>query len=465
MVNMGCAICSDDGPKACTRLPIAMAPSSTSVPERLRADLKQVLQLALVGVLVGLACWPLNLVDHWQDLLLQRLPAFNGGSWNPALAIQACVPLIVMPVLLALQARPWREGSGSGIPQAMLSVETPEQAATLMSPSSTVKRLSLWSIASLALLSLGREGPVVQVGGAVAQALRSRWPGLLARIPATNLLAVSAGAGLAGGFNAPLMGVVFVAEELCGRFGAQLIWPALVICAVAAEVSNLGGQPQFTLGLVHLNPQEIDQIKLGVGLGVCAGAMGGLFARLLFESTRRLIPRAQQHPWRSGLLLGGLLSLLLVLSGGNSGGDGEALMAWMLADPLGHHVSVGDLVGRLIGPCLSLGAGIPGGLIDPALTIGAVTGQLISDALQLGSLGIAIGMAAGLAGATQLPVMSLVFALHMAGDQQLLTGIMVASVIGAYTGRLWMMKPIYHALTDLLQERRGVLKLEPNQTT
>jgi H+/Cl- antiporter ClcA len=61
--------------------------------------------------------------------------------------------------------------------------------------------------------------------------------------------------------------------------------------------------------------------------------------------------------------------------------------------------------------------------------------------------------------------MSLVFALHMAGDQQLLIGIMVASVIGAYTGRLWMMKPIYHALTDLLQERQGVLKLEPNQTT
>jgi H+/Cl- antiporter ClcA len=53
----------------------------------------------------------------------------------------------------------------------------------------------------------------------------------------------------------------------------------------------------------------------------------------------------------------------------------------------------------------------------------------------------------------------------MAGDQQLLIGIMVASVIGAYTGRLWMMKPIYHALTDLLQERQGVLKLEPNQTT
>lgn len=433
------------------------------MPERLRVDLKQVLQLALVGVLVGLACWPLNLIDHWQDLLLHRLPAFNGGAWHPGLVAQACVPLVVMPVLLALQARPWREGSGSGIPQTMLSVESPERAGALMSAPSTVKRLSLWSIASLALLSLGREGPVVQVGGAVAQALRRRWPGLLARIPTTNLLAVSAGAGLAGGFNAPLMGVVFVAEELCDSFGAQLIWPSLVVCALAAEISNLGGQPQFTLGLVQINPQELDQLKLGVGLGVCAGAMGGLFARLLFESTRRLVPQALKRPWRSGLLLGCLVSLLLLLSGGNSGGDGEALMAWMLADPLGHHVSVGDLVGRLIGPCLSLGAGIPGGLIDPALTIGAVTGQLISDGLQLGSLGVAIGMAAGLAGATQLPVMSLVFAIHMAGDQQLLVGIMVASVIGAYTGRLLMSKPIYHALTDLLQERQGLLKLEPNQ--
>jgi H+/Cl- antiporter ClcA len=161
----------------------------------------------------------------------------------------------------------------------------------------------------------------------------------------------------------------------------------------------------------------------------------------------------RQHPWRGGLLLGALISGLALITGGASGGDGEALMAWMLADPVSHHASLVDLAARIVGPCLALGAGIPGGLIDPAFAIGAVIGDLLTQALDLGSLGVAIGMAGGLAGATQLPVMSLVFAMHMAGDQQLLAGVLMASVIGAYAGKLWIHKPIYHALSDLLQER------------
>ena len=429
-------------------VPLAMPPL-----RRLRNGVVLILQLALLGVLVGLACWPLNLVDHWQDQLLNRLPAFTAAGWSPLHIAQACSPLVVMPLLLALQARVWRRGAGSGIPQTMLTLEEPSRSSELLAADATVQRLTLWSIASLALFPLGREGPVVQVGAAVAQALRSRWPRLLGRLSSRNLVAISAGAGLAGGFNTPLMGVVFMAEELLGSFGAQLIWPALVVCALAAEISNLDGQPQFTLGLVSLNPLELNQILLGAGLGLCGGLLGGLFARLLLESTRRLVPRVRQHPWRGGLLLGALISGLALISGGASGGDGEALMAWMLADPVSHHSSLVDLAARIVGPCLALGAGIPGGLIDPAFAIGAVIGDLLTQALDLGSLGVAIGMAGGLAGATQLPVMSLVFALHMAGDQQLLAGVLMASVIGAYAGKLWIHKPIYHALSDLLQER------------
>jgi H+/Cl- antiporter ClcA len=177
-----------------------------------------------------------------------------------------------------------------------------------------------------------------------------------------------------------------------------------------------------------------------------------LFARLLFESTRRITPLVRQRPWRGGLVLGALISGLALITGGASGGDGEALMAWMLADPLSHHTSLIDLAARIVAPCLALGAGIPGGLIDPAFAIGAVSGDLLTQALDLGSLGVAIGMAGGLAGATQLPVMSLVFAMHMAGDQQLLAGVLMASVIGAYAGKVWIHKPIYHALSDLLHE-------------
>ncbi|MEY4803421.1 MAG: Chloride channel, partial [Cyanobacteriota bacterium] len=191
-----------------------------------RGQLHFLLQLLLLGLLVGLACWPLNLVDHAQELLLQRLPNFAGGAWTlQGLAI-ALAPVLVMPALLWLQAGPWGRGSGSGIPQTIESLENPEQAAALMAPFATVARLCLWTAASLALMPLGREGPVVQLGAAVAYALRQRFPHLLAKLSTQSLMAIGAGAGLAGGFNSPLMGAVFVVEELTGRFQTAVLWPA-----------------------------------------------------------------------------------------------------------------------------------------------------------------------------------------------------------------------------------------------
>ncbi|MEB3170336.1 MAG: chloride channel protein, partial [Synechococcaceae cyanobacterium] len=61
----------------------------------------------------------------------------------------------------------------------------------------------------------------------------------------------------------------------------------------------------------------------------------------------------------------------------------------------------------------------------------------------------ALGMAAGLAGATQLPVATVLFALRLAADQQLLPGLLVAAVLAAYMSRLIFDRPIYHALREL----------------
>lgn len=146
---------------------------------------RQLLQLALVGV----ACWPANLLDRSQDALLHHLPAF-GNSWDRMALALLLAPLWVMPVLLVLQARLWPEGVGPGIPQLMVALQDPERTEELMAPAATVQRLVLWSIATLALLPLGREGPIVHVGGAVLVALRRRFPGLLSWLGAPERLAM-----------------------------------------------------------------------------------------------------------------------------------------------------------------------------------------------------------------------------------------------------------------------------------
>lgn len=424
-----------------------------------RGQLHVLLQLLLFGLLVGLACWPLNLVDHAQELLLQRLPSFAGGGWSLQSLAIALAPVLVMPALLWLQAGPWARGAGSGIPQTIESLENPEQAATLMAPFATVVRLCLWSAASLALLPLGREGPVVQLGAAVAHGLRQRFPRLLANLSTESLMAIGAGAGLAGGFNSPLMGAVFVMEELTGRFQTAVLWPAVVVCSAAALLSNLAGTPLFTLGMVQSIQPEWQQLLWALPVGVGGGVLGGLFSRILWRSSALLRRRVQQRPLAWGLGLGLALGLIAVASGGWSGGEGDALMAQLLegrgslpvpGSPLSIVGWLLLVAARLVAPILALAAGIPGGLIDPAFALGALFG---SGSLELlggsSELGLALGMAAALAGATQLPLMTVLFCLRMAGDQQWLFGILLSAVLGAYVGRQIQPEPIYHALWKL----------------
>jgi H+/Cl- antiporter ClcA len=420
--------------------------------------MRQLGQMALLGLLVGVACWPFNLLDRWQDSLLQLLPSFSGRPWRLDSLLLACAPLLVVPLLLVLQRGLWSRGAGSGIPQTMASVEDPAQADRLLGLTPTLQRLGLWSLATLALLPLGREGPVVQVGAAVAQGLRRRFPRLLADLSQADLLAVAAGAGLAGGFNTPLMGVVFVAEEFTGRFAAPLVWPALVVCGVAAAFSNLTGQPEFALGTLGVEPMELMQVLWALPIGVLGGLLGAGFGLLLLALTRRFLGLARRHPLGLGLAIGALLSLFLLVSGGASGGDGEALMGQLIEGgrprALVESRPVADLLillMRILGPALALGAGIPGGLIDPAFSFGALLGRGLGELAGVAGLGLALGMTAGLAGATQLPVMTVLFALRLAGDQQLLPGMLVAAVLAALVSRQLVPKPIYHALAEVTQ--------------
>jgi len=191
-------------------------------------------------------------------------------------------------------------------------------------------------------------------------------------------------------------------------------------------------------------------------VGLLGGLVGAVFARLLLAGTRRGVGLARRYPLRLGLGVGAFLSLFLLVSGGTGGGDGELLMGRLLFGssngvelPHGLWTDLLTLIFRIIGPVLALSTGIPGGLIDPSFTFGAAMGQVIADLAGLPQLFLALGMVAGLSGATQLPVMSVLFGIRLAGDQQLLPGLLVACVLAAYVSRQFVTKPIYHALHAL----------------
>jgi H+/Cl- antiporter ClcA len=437
--------------------PEGAAPAATrvrSVP-RLQA-LGNGLVLALLGALVGLVCWPLNALDRLQDRLIGGLPAFGGGGWGSSSLVLALAPVAVVPLLLQLQAHRLRAAAGSGLPQLVEALESPNLRGRLLAPATTVGRLGLWAVATAALLPIGREGPATQLGAAVAWSV-----GKLVR-PAglpPSLIAAAAGAALAGAFNTPLVGVLFVVEELTRRADARLLWSTLLLCGVAAQVAGLGGQPLFALGQVAPPVPELRQALYALPIGLTAGLLAASMARLVVAASRWLQPLAQERPGATGLVLGNGLALLALLSGGRSCGDGEVLLRQWIDHPpdLSTQSWLVEVGLRLMGPVLALAGGIPGGLIDPAYALGGSVGGGL--ALRLGgetSMGVLLGMAAGLAGATQLPLVSLAFTVRIGGAQSMLPGLLVAALCGAAMGRLVMPTPIYRALAAAaLREPRG----------
>mgnify|MGYP001243773040 CR=1 FL=1 len=406
--------------------------------------------LMLLGVVIGVICIPLNMVDALVDGVLTEGFAHGLPLWAKLL------PLLVMPVLLKLQQRLFAAGAGSGIPQTVACIEKPERSAELLGLKPLLMRLSLWGLAASCLLPIGREGPVVVVGACAVWMLRRSLKGVTAEVGTPVLLAAAGGAGLAAGFNTPMVAILFAAEDLLKRFNLPLVWSAIPVALLAALIAAVGGQPMFAYGELPTVIEGPSQMLYAIPVGVMGGLLGALLSGLMILFTRKVAPLAVKQPIPMGLLLGGGLSLMAF---GNPRvlGQGSAVLHDLIntGGPSSLLEGLTVIGERVLGPVLVLGAGVPGGLIDPALALGATLGTIFMPMFtgHSGLLGLICGMAAGLAGATQLPIFAAIFTLKLCGALECIPALLVAAGLAAVISRALQPEPVYHALAKLFIQR------------
>ncbi|MCH9819017.1 MAG: chloride channel protein, partial [Betaproteobacteria bacterium] len=176
--------------------------------------------------------------------------------------------------------------AGSGIPQIMATLDPQLPAADrshFVSIKLTIAKMVLGSAGMLAGLSLGREGPSVQVAAGVMHDAR-RWLRPGSAMNEHALLVAGGAAGIAAAFNAPLAGVVFAIEELSRKLESRnsgLIIAAIVLAGLMS-VSVFGNYAYFgSMAVPHLGLAVLLPALLVV---LCCGALGGLFSRLLAAS-------------------------------------------------------------------------------------------------------------------------------------------------------------------------------------
>lgn len=390
-------------------------------------------------------------------LALEGAEALRGaaGSYIAAhpWALAAWLGLLALAAAGAAALLRWQPFiSGSGIPQ----VEGELQGALEQSWWRVLAAKFAGGVLCVgAGLSLGREGPSIQLG-AMAGKGAARLLGAGAA-GGRMLLACGASAGLSAAFNAPFAGVLFALEELHKSFSADALLCAMSASVTADVVARLvcGGAPEFGLGQAAALPLSAYPLValLGAALGLLGafynfslGKAQDLYARIRRPWVRLLIPF---------LLAGALLAACPSVLGG---GHGLVLLA--AAGPaLG--TALGLLAAKFLFSMASFGCGAPGGIFLPLLVLGALTGAAAADLCALAGLEAPavnfamLGMAGMFAAIVRAPVTGVVLICEMTGSFTHLLSLTLVSLTAYALADLAGAKPVYDQLLERLLAQRA----------
>jgi H+/Cl- antiporter ClcA len=402
--------------------------------------------LWLAGVLVGVAAY-----------LFARLADLAQSGLHRVLLHSVLWPLLLAPVgFLAIVwvTRSYFHGAeGSGIPQTIHALQSDgaDSAPLLMRGRTAIARVLLAGAGLFCGGSIGREGPTVHVGAAIAYSL-ARWiphPELAAQ---RRLLILAGGAaGVAAAFNAPLAGIVFGIEELGRSFEERASGLTLtsVVLAGMVAIALAGDYSYFGQPVLAANAR---QLSLGTfTLALACGLFGGLFSRLLLASVRGLPSVAgrlqQQHRIWFALACGLVVACAGLLSGGLTYGtgyeqarsiiDSNAQLPWAYAPA------------RAVATLATYLSGVPCGLFAPSLSAGAGLGQVVANLMgESSSVPFAIlGMCGLLAAVTQAPLTSLVIVIEMTAQHLMVFPLMVTVIIATTVSKL-LSQPLYRTLAQ-----------------
>ncbi len=420
----------------------------------------------LVGVLAGLVAAGFRLIleaaDRARDGLFRAAHTLP-GLWGLLLVLAVCG--IGSGAALWLVRRFAPEASGSGIPHL--------KAVLHRLRGMSWRRVLLVKFASGTLgigsgLALGREGPTVQMGGALGQMV-SGWLKSSAR-ERHILIAAGAGAGLAAAFNAPLAGVIFVLEELRRDFAPGALTGAFVASVTADVVVRLltGQSPVFHVASPPVPP--LSSLPLFLILGVVAGLLGVVFNRALLASLR-LFERTSRWPFGLPAAIVGVAVGLVGWFAPEATGGGGPLVQATLGGKMGISALAVLLLLRFGLTMGSYGTGAAGGIFAPLLVIGAQAGLLVGllgqtwfpSAAGFGTSFAVVGMAALFTAIVRAPLTGIVLILEMTSSYPLMLPLLATCFTAYALADLLHDRPIYEALLerDLLRGQKPVVQGGP----
>ena len=418
----------------------------------------EALIMALTALVVGIGAglgaiafrWLINLVSQasftWLPGALDHLP--EGFGWLGGRAYLVIAPAVGGLLVGWLVYRFAREAKGHGVPEVMEAVAL--RGGRIRPIVAVIKSLaSSLSIGSGG--SVGREGPIVQIGSALGSSMGQLLG--LSEERTRNLVASGAAAGIAATFNAPIAGVFFALEIILGEFSVANFGPVVLASVVASVIGRMafGDAPAFIIPEYSIH--SLWEFAFYSVLGVLGAMVGVAYTRLIYWAEDLFEAWKRMPEWVKPAVGGALLGLLAILYAQVPGldydripqvfGVGYETIEAGLLGTLAIGTMASLMVLKLLATALTLGSGGSGGVFAPSLLIGSMmggmwglaVGWLFPDLTAPAGAYALVGMGAVFAASTHAPIAGIIILFEMSGDYRIILPMMLTVAISTVLGR------------------------------
>lgn len=425
--------------------------------------LKLIIEAILIGLFSGLVVSLYRLgLENSENILFSTIEYIHGDFY---LTILWFIILAIMGLITAILVKWNPDISGSGIPHVMGEVKGYFDIDWLKT---LIAKFIAGTLTALGGLSLGREGPSVQLGAMAAKGVSKYLPNT--KTDEKRLLICGSGAGLAATFSSPLAGFIFTLEEINKGFDRSIILVGLVSALIADVVSKIffGQNPIFPFTTTNI---PLNYYWLLIIMGVLIGILGYIYNTgmiLASDLWKKLENVPIEIRFVAVFIVTGIVGLFLpeILGGGYS----MMSLIELSLPPLS--VLIVLLIGKYLLLIFCFGSGAPGGIFYPVLVIGAYIGAIFS-AIVVPIFGldpmvsykfIMIAMAAMFASSVRTPITAIVLISELTGSTNSLVAIIIVTVIAYIIPTILGNTPIYETLLKRLLKTKEEMEFDKTKS-
>lgn len=425
------------------------------------------LQLVVQGLIVGIITGGVIVLNRVSitklNEIFKRLYSWGNESITNIIIVIFIISLLGLLVGFMVK----KEGmiSGSGIPQVKGQVVNKIKINWLR----VLIYKFLGGIIVLGTgLTVGREGPSVQIGAAIGEGVSEK----ICKKNTTRkefLITAGASAGLSAAFNSPLAGIIFALEEIHRNFSPLVLLPAMAAAISADFISKNFLGMNHSLEFNELTALPLKYYWILIILGIVTGAMGVIFSKgiYLFQDFYNKFKNIKQEykiiiPFILTSIVGLFFPVLL--------GGGHELIIDLSKNNSSIIFLIVLYVIKLLLLLICFGSGLPGGIFLPMLLLGAIIGKIIGiasvDILGINSNFVINFMALGMAGyftaIVKAPITGIILIIEMTGSFNHLLSLSIVVIISYITSDLLKNEPIYEILLERLLKKIGSEDKEAN---